>query len=216
MKPGDLLKILIVGAGGYLLYNYLVSSGMWAQWFGGASGATGLVGSGAAAAQLPAGATSQMGILPATGTTARMTVTTPSGNPAQLAANQPYSVTITGAPPNARVNVTAVQSTGQVFQNAIGNAMTDANGNYTLNAVSDPAHTGTWFEQWVVGNTPIAMWNFVLSPAAGVAGVGAIVRVPNNGPITSPLPTRPAMPSFGGGGYGNAYGGKGKTNGYVQ
>jgi len=42
-NPGggnQILTMLIVVGGGYVLYQYLVSSGMWAQWFGGAASGT--------------------------------------------------------------------------------------------------------------------------------------------------------------------------------
>lgn len=34
---GGLLKIALIGGAGYLGYNYLVNSGMWASWFGGST-----------------------------------------------------------------------------------------------------------------------------------------------------------------------------------
>ncbi len=43
-NPGgnQLITLLIVGGVGYVAYQYLVSSGMWAQWFGGSAGASAL------------------------------------------------------------------------------------------------------------------------------------------------------------------------------
>lgn len=37
MKQKDIIVMLAIGAGGYLLYSYLKSSGLWDQWFSGVS-----------------------------------------------------------------------------------------------------------------------------------------------------------------------------------
>lgn len=54
---GEIITLLIVAGGAYLAYNYLVSSGMWGQWFGGgAASANGLPTTSTIAAGLNSGA----------------------------------------------------------------------------------------------------------------------------------------------------------------
>lgn len=217
MKSGDLLKLAIVGVGGYLLYNYLVQSGMWAQWFGGAGG------------MLPAGGGVNPGTTTIPGSTfipssgqalpaaqPRMNVTTSSGNPAAMKVGDSYTVSITGAQPNARVMVTATQG-ATTIQDATGQAFTDANGNFSISGVAENAHLGAWSEVWRVGNVVIGNWNFTISPS-GVSGVGAIIPVPNNGPIRAEIPGMSFNNSgFKGGGYGSSYPSRGKQgNSWVQ
>ena len=205
MKSGDLMKLVIVGVGGYLLYNYLVQSGLWAQWFGGALATSGgsiptSSGTGIPPGQLPSSTQ-----LPAT--RPQMSVTTSSGNPSSMKVGDSYTVRITGAAPNAHVYVNAT-SNGNTLQDVLGpNANTDAAGNYSISGVAEAAHTGSWSETWMVGNMNLGTWNFTIS--SGVAGVADIVRVPNNGPINAPLPATPGLSfnssAFKGGGYGSGY-----------
>jgi len=273
MKAGDLIKFAIIGVIGYVGYNYLVSSGLWAQWFGGASGGT--------TPALPAGGG------------AVMSVTTAGGNPAALKAGEAWTVKITGAPPNAHVDATDYQQNGVTIPNSIGNAMTDSSGTFSYASTAPVAsnYMGNWSTVWTVNGQQIGTWNFTLSAAgvsgvdndalrnqlaaAGVqfmramnapglsadqwafyyqqltgtsltesqaqnivmntgmqrgslitldqflnalhgAGLGAIIEVPNAGPISAPLPTVSQNFSKTGGYGGYSGGGYRKGNGYVQ
>jgi len=138
-NPGggnQIITLLIVAGGAYLAYNYLVSSGMWAQWFGGAA-ATG-TGGGLAqqiAAGLQSGAFVQAGkdaagniivhqvstgayyaVNPTTGAVAQ------ASGPGQLAVGAPTTVVttppVTQQPPPVQVSsatATQLQQMGNQF-----------------------------------------------------------------------------------------------------
>jgi hypothetical protein len=212
MKTGDLIKFALLGAGGYMLYQYLVSSGMWAQWFGGTALAAGAaptpilpVGT-----MLPAG-TSQ----PAGGNTGQVQVLLHDNSGSSIfKAGDTWNLSIIG-PPNAPVTIVAAQNGTPVGGGVVTQlGMTDASGRFSLNGSWSAANAGAWSEQIMVGGVPAAPLNF----SVGLSGVGDIVPVPNYGPVVAPVAPAPASMSFGNRGFSGGYsaGQRGKVNRYIQ
>ncbi len=206
MKTGDLIKFALLGVGGYMLYNYLVQSGMWAQWFGGAAGMP--AGAGNLGASLPPGTILPAGTnQPAGGNTGQVSVLLHDNNGSSIfKAGDQFTLTITG-PPNAPVMITAAQNgvpVGGGVSTQLGT--TDANGRFVLVGNWVAANAGTWSEIITVGGAPAPPLNF----SVGLSGVGAIVPVPNYGAVRAPV-AQPASMSFGNRGWGG-----GKSNRWVQ
>jgi hypothetical protein len=156
MKTGDLVKYALLLGGGYMLYNYLVQSGMWAQWFGPAAGG-GLmpVGAGNLGAQLPPGTLLPAGTnQPAGGNTGQVSILLHdnSGSSVFRAGDQ-FTLTVTG-PPNAPVMITASQNGGPFNQQPVQLGSTDANGRFVLVGNWVAANAGTWIENITVGGAP--------------------------------------------------------------
>jgi hypothetical protein len=211
MKSGDLFKFALLAGGAYLLYEYLQSSGLWAQWFGGSGG---LLGAGNAGAMLPAGTILPSGTgQPAGGNTGTVSILLHDNNGSSIfKAGDQFTLTVTG-PPNAPVLINAIQN-GQQLPGPTQLGSTDATGRFVLTGNWIAANVGAWSENITVGGHPAPPLNFNI--LAGLAGVGAIVPVPNNGPVVAPVTPVPSM-SFG----NNAWGGsgrwqRGKINRWVQ
>jgi hypothetical protein len=207
VKSGDLFKLALFAGGGYLLYQYLQSSGLWAQWFGG----TGLLGAGNAGALLPAGTVLPSGTSqPAGGNTGQVSILLHDNNGSSIfKAGDQFTLTVTG-PPNSPVLINAVQN-GQQLPGPTTLGSTDASGRFVLTGNWIAANVGNWSESITVGGHPAPPLNFNI----GFSGVGAIVPVPNNGPVVAPV--APPSMSFG----NNAWGGsgrgqRGKINRWVQ
>lgn len=195
MKSDGIIKLLIFGVGGYVLYQYLVSSGLWAQWFGG----------GAASATGAVAATSGPGITSGGGTTVPTTgpvTTTPppsSNNNALQSQLQNYAnqfMTNTGA---QGLNVDQWVFYYQTVRNT------------TLSGGQVEAIIQALGLTDATRGTLVTVSQFLT--ALGSTGLSGIVTVPNAGPIINPLPSQSFNKGFGG------YGSNGRLtrgNGYVQ
>lgn len=196
---GSIIKLAILAAVAYFGYEYLVRSGLWAQWFGGAT----LPASGGTTALPPVGTTLQLPAPPqAPAISAAVQSQLQTSANGYLAANPGkqmttdlwlyyYQILVHGANPNnlATFPITGAQA-ATVF-NALGI-------NY-----NDPTQRVT----------PVTLPQFIAAMShAGVSGLSAIIPVPNNGPISAPLPTQ----SFGAGYGGYGRGGYTKGNFTVQ
>lgn len=246
-NPGgnQIVTLLIVGVGGYMLYQYLVSSGMWAQWFGG--GATGSslptlaqIQTGLQSGQLtPAGidgagnsivhnATNNAfyAINPQTG------VVSAASGPGTLASSNPGTTPPTSTPTTTAIPASiqsGLQSAAAQYMAANpGKQMTTdlwlyyyqilkygANPNDLSTFPITGGQAGSVFAALGIDSTnptarvtPVNLQQFV--SAMSTAGVSGIISVPNNGPITAPLPTTQNFR----GGYGG-YNGGGKR-GYLN
>lgn len=214
MKSGDLFKFALLAGGAYLLYEYLQSSGLWAQWFGGAGGGGSLFGN--AGALLPAGTVLPSGTSqPAGGNTGTVSVLLHDNSGSSIfKAGDQFTLTVTG-PPNSPVLINAIQN-GQQLPGPTNLGSTDASGRFVLTGNWIAANVGNWSESITVGGHPAPPLNFNI--LAGLAGVGAIVPVPNNGPVVAPVAgAAPPSMTFG----NNAWGGsgrgqRGKINRWVQ
>lgn len=228
-NPGgsSIVTLLVVGVGGYFLYEYLVSSGLWAQWFGGASASTGT------AQQIAAGLNNGQFVQAGTDAHGNIIVhqvsngayfavnptsgaVTQASGPGQLAVGSPGTVVTT--PPVTQQPPAQTSTLRAQLQSAANQ--------YLANM---PSAGGLNIDQWVFyyqqikGVTLTGDQVAALMAAAGLSagnrasyidlstfmnalsgvGLSGIVPTPNQGPIRAPIPT---TQSFGGGygGYGNA------------
>lgn len=230
-NPGgssNIITLVILGVGGYFLYNYLVSSGMWAQWFGGAAtNASGLPSINTIAAGI------QSGAFVAAGTDAQgNTVVHQISNGAYYAVN-PTSGAVTGASgpgtlavgapttvppaqtPPASTLTTQLQALGNQYManmQALGTPVAGLNidqWSFYYQQLKGASITGAQMETIIVAaglsdatrGTIIPVSQFI--NALGSVGLSGIVTTPGQGPIRSPLPTTQNF-SGGYGGYGNA------------
>lgn len=233
-NPGgsSIVTLLIVGAIGYVGYQYLVSSGMWAQWFGGAAPAG--TGSGVNINTIAAGI--QNGQFVSAGTdahgntivhqvsTGAYYAVSPAGavsqasGPGQLGAGSPGTVVTT--PPTTTPPVTtppASSSLANQLQSAANQFMAASHAQglnidqwvFYYQQIKGVVLSGAQVESLIVGaglsdatRGNIIPLSTFMNALSGV-GLSGIVNTPNQGPIRAPLP---ASQSFGGGygGYGNA------------
>lgn len=224
MKTDKIIQIAIVAGGGYLLYTYLKQSGLWDQWFG------------AHAAALPAAGT------PATTGTPQVVENGRGDIPAPPTATPPpptfttnidvgglvvapdisHSLTgwvnkITGNPNGAqsieRIRLSVIVPDGRIFDQ-FG---TDITAQLQAAGVNVQA-LRTAFYNAPRGTVPTVDPGYattypdLMTPAAGVSGLGAVIPVPNAGPITAPI-APPSMSfgnsKWGGGGYSAGFRGRG-------
>lgn len=221
-NPGgsQLMTMAIMAAVAYFGYQYLVSSGLWAQWFGGAASASALP----TAAQIQAGLSSGQFVSAGTdaagnvivhliSTGAYYAVNPVSGavaqasGPGQLAIGAPTTVVTT--PPVTQPAATTTTTSAIATQlQAMGNQFM-AN----MQAAGTPV-AGLNVDQWLfyydqIRGTSLfgtAQYSEVIQAAGvpssstiiplatfltalGSVGLSGIVAVPNQGPITAPLPT---------------------------
>lgn len=192
----DVTSILVIGGVAYGAYWYLTNYGpagpvtvpggpgsYWAQWFGGSGNVAGALPMTATQGALAAGATQAP-----SPTNTRVTFQTSGGNNTHIAGGEQWQLNITGAAPNAPVQMigTKTGNAAPIIWNA---GVTDASGNFMTQGITDPANAGNWMEQWTVGGRLIATLTFSVyvatgqtptAPATGVSGLGE--HVPNPGP----------------------------------
>lgn len=115
---------------------------------------------------------------------------TPKYNPklsfsggSQLRVGDAWSISISGAPPNAPVTVVAAQN--NVSGGATQMGATDANGNFSKIGTMTADTLGSWSETWAVGSVPVATISFTVlaSPAPPTPPTP-----PSNPPPISPPP----------------------------
>lgn len=101
-----------------------------------------------------------------------------ASSPRSFQIGQSWKVTITGAPANATISVTASQNGNSLGTTPIGTA--DAQGNFTASSPIDASMVGVWSEQWYAGQWPVAATTFTVygpggttTPAATSTGSGA-------------------------------------------
>lgn len=179
---GDIVKLAIMAAVAYYGYQYLVSSGLWAQWFGGAP-----------LPQLPAaGGGGTTAVQPGQNVVPITVPVNTSTLRNQLAAAGAQYTANTGLPLN-------VDQWVYYYQQAKGVTLSGGQVDtliQTLGLTNASRGTAITVDQFMA--------------ALGHVGLGSIISVPNAGPIAAPLPTQSFGGGFGGyraGGYrkGNGY-----------
>jgi hypothetical protein len=218
---GSIIKLAIMAAIAYFGYEYLVRSGLWAQWFGGAAqpqpqptagGIQTMPGYNPAQAALPAPiqpspSPIQLSQPPASAISAAVQAQLQASANQYLANMQAAGTPKSGLDVDNWLYYYQVLVHGANPNNLSTFPITGAQAATVFNAL------GINYNDPTARVTPVTLPQFAAAMSrAGVSGVGAIIPVPNNGPISAPLPTQ----SFGAGygGYGN--GGYRKGNGYVQ
>lgn len=232
-NPGgsNIVTLLIVGVVGYVGYQYLVSSGMWAQWFGGAASASGLPTINTIAAGLQSGAfvgagTNAQGntVVHQVATGAYYAVNPTSGavsgasGPGTLAVGAPTTVPTQPVVPSSTLTGTLANQLQALANQYMANMQTAGTPVSGLNVdqwlyyyqlYKGVTVTPNQAESIIVAagltdatrGTILPLAQFLT--ALGSVGLSGIVSTPGQGPIRSPLPT---TQNFGGGygGYGNA------------
>jgi len=215
---GEIITLLIVAGGAYLAYNYLQSSGLWAEWFGGAATSAG----GTIAQQIAAGL--QSGAFVRAGTDAQGNIIVHqvstgayyAVNPTTGAVSQtsgPGGGGTVGTQPTTTVPVTNPNTTPPATS-ALQTQLQAAGNQFMANmqAAGTPV-SGLNVDQWmfyynqIKGTSLSGAQALSIIQAAGVpssgtiiplstfmsalggVGLSGIVAVPNLGPITAPLPT---------------------------
>lgn len=191
MKSDGIIKIVVIGGVAYVAYMYLQKSGLWAQWFGGAT-----------AAGLPAGS----GAIPQMPAPGQPIQDLPTGYqqqlPAGTVAQTPLGVPVSVQPQPATGGGTPAMSLQDQLQ-TLGNGYMQDNGLSGLNW-----DQWSYYYQYVTGKTITPeQFGAILQAAgashdqvfasagtflnslnaAGLSGIGAIVPVPNSGPATAPV-----------------------------
>jgi hypothetical protein len=112
---------------------------------------------------------------------------TPKYNPklsfsggSQLRVGDVWTVSISGAPPNAPVTVIATQNGLSGGVTAMG--ATDANGNFSKTGTMTADTLGSWAETWAVGSAPVGVISFT------VVAAPIPPTPPSNPPPTPPPP----------------------------
>lgn len=236
-NPGSssAITLIILGVGGYFLYNYLVSSGLWAQWFGGATAGAGATNLNTIAAGIQSGAFVAAGtdaqgntIVHQVSTGQYFAVNPTSG--AVSAASGPGSAGGSGSTVPVTVPVTTPPATSGLqsqLQNAANQFMANTGAGglnidqwvFYYQTIRGTTLSGAQVESLIQAaglndasrGTIIPLSTFM--NALGGVGLSGIVSVPNGGPIAAPLPTQSFNRGFGG------YGANGRLirgNSYVQ
>jgi hypothetical protein len=197
-NPGgsNILTLAIIGVVGYVGYQYLISSGLWAQWFGGSVAPHPLP----PQTQPPSTATTPPGYIPQ-----------PVAMPPQPQLPPPQTTPVTSA------LATQLQAAGAQFMSSTGaQGLNIDQWVFYYQTIKGVTLTGAQVESLILHaglsdatrGTIIPLATFV--NALTGSGLSGIIHVPGQGPIRAPLPTTQNFS----GSYGG-YGGGGRK-GYLN
>lgn len=217
-NPGgsNIVSLVVIGAVAYFGYQYLVSSGLWAQWFGGAAPAAGglmqQIAAGLQNGQFVRAGTDAQGniIVHQIATGAYYAVNPTTGAVSQ--ASGPGSGGTVGTQPVTTVPTTNPNTTTQPPVNALATQLQAMGNQFMANTGAQGLNIDQWvfYYQQIKGTTlsgtqvnslisalglsdatrsttMIPLATFI--NALGGVGLSGIVTVPNQGPIAAPLPT---------------------------